>query len=354
MDIRPAEPQLSIVIPAFNSARWLPSTLAALADAVKNLGRPVEAFVIDDGSTDETADVVRREAQGFPGEMAVVSQANAGRFAARLAGVTLARAPRVLLLDSRVLIHPNALAFAFAHTTAAGPHAWNAHIVTDADAPLIGRFWDVPTYIFWGSYLRAPRSFDLTADNFDSAPKGTTMFLADRSVLLSSFAAVNVGEGVKLVSDDTAVLRAMTEQVSIRLDPRFSAVYRPRTTVRSFIAHSFDRGTLFVDSYGGTTVLRSAAILGIVAAPIVILAAVAASVVTGRWERALFILGSVTVATLAPLVPAALNNCPRRSLLSFAAALPVFIGPFWAGLARGVFVHRRVFRGRAPRQEESA
>lgn len=346
------EPDLSVVIPAFNAGPWLPSTLAALSVATRNAGLAVEVVVVDDGSTDDTAVLLQSEKDAFPGELEVLSQTNSGRFAARLAGLKYARASRVLLLDARVLIDPNALAYAFAHTTPHGPRAWNAHIVTDESAPLVGRFWDVPTSIFWGSYLRHPRPYDLTAGNFDSAPKGTTMFLADRNMLLEAFDHADVDPSTKLVSDDTAVLRTLVRRVSIRLDPGFSATYRPRTTPRAFMSHSFDRGTLFVDSYGGTTPVRSAAILCAVVAPFTLVAGVVSALLSGRWGAALGAVGAAVSIALAPLVPAARNRTPRRSLLAYIVALPLFVAPFWAGLLRGVLVHRRVFRGRATRGQE--
>ena len=51
-------PQLSIVIPAYNEAESLPILLAQLQDVVKTHGYRVEVIVINDGSTDGTAEVL--------------------------------------------------------------------------------------------------------------------------------------------------------------------------------------------------------------------------------------------------------------------------------------------------------
>lgn len=52
-------PLFSVVVPAFNEARYLPDTLAALRRAIDALGAPVEVIVADNGSTDATADIAR-------------------------------------------------------------------------------------------------------------------------------------------------------------------------------------------------------------------------------------------------------------------------------------------------------
>lgn len=343
------ELQLSVVIPSYNSARWLPSTLEALAAAVRAAGLGVEVVIIDDGSVDDTAAVVAELGRGFPGEVTLVTQENRGRFLARWEGLDRARAEYVLLLDSRVLLDEGALSHVFARMgdrSAPAPAAWNAHVRTDASVPLVGLFWDVPTHIFWGDYLRAPRPFDLTPETFDRAPKGTGVFLARRETLRAAFLQAWPTGDAKLVSDDTKVLRWIAGQGGIRLDPGFSAVYRPRTTLRGFIRHTFDRGTLFVDSYAGTSLLRSAVILAGVAAPVIVIAVAIALLATGSWLAAVILVGAVIVACLLPVVPAAMNRCPPRSILAYVCCLPAFLLPFWGGLVRGAVLHRRAFSAR--------
>ena len=52
-------PPLSVVIPAFNEAHRLPATLARVGEHLAAQGRPHEILVVDDGSSDGTADVAR-------------------------------------------------------------------------------------------------------------------------------------------------------------------------------------------------------------------------------------------------------------------------------------------------------
>lgn len=335
---------MSVVIPSFNSARWLPSTLDALAAAVRAAAIEVEVIIVDDGSTDDTAEVLRSAAVGFPGNLIIVSQENSGRFLARWAGLQRSRAETVFLLDSRVLVAPDALR----HYVAAGREepskiAWNGFVITDSSSPLVGLFWEVPTHVFWGRFLRHPRPFDLTSDTFDAAPKGTGMFIARRDVLEQAFLVGWPDGDPRLVSDDTKILRHIASTHTIRLDPRLLAVYRPRTNLRGFVGHTFDRGTLFVDSYAGTGAVRSSVILLLAALPIVAVAAVVVLSVLGLGAPALALVAALVVAAMSPVVIAAINRCRPRGLLAYIVCLPVFVVPFWLGLVRGIAVHRRAF-----------
>jgi hypothetical protein len=347
-DARP--PELSVVIPSFNSAQWLPSTLDALAAAVARSRRAVEVIVVDDGSTDDTAIIVGHAAREFPGRVELVRQQNRGRFMARWAGLQRAAADLVLLLDSRVMIHEDALRHVIdAIDGELQPPAWNGHIITDPKAPLIGLFWEVPTHVFWGRYLRAPRVVDIDSRSFDTVPKGTTMFLARRNVLIEAFRHSWPKADAKLVSDDTKVLRWIAENHHIRIDPRFSATYRPRTQMRKFLAHTLDRGTLFVDSYAGTTRARSAVLIALVFAPLALAGVIVATWSSGARTAASGIAAAAVAGAAAPAVIAAVNRCSPRGVLAYVIVLPAFGVPFWLGLARGVFIHRAAFiRSSAP------
>jgi len=342
---------LSIVIPAFDSAAWLPSTFAALADAIRSSGADVEVIVVDDGSTDGTGEAASSLAAAFPGRVEVIEQPNRGRFLARWAGIELASSRYVLLLDSRVLVRPDAIAYVLARL-AEHPHpvAWNAYVVTDPSAPLVGLFWEVPTHVFWGRFLRSPRPFDLTPKTFDQAPKGTTMFLAERSVLQEAFLQSWPDGDARLVSDDTKLLRWIADAHAIRLDPAFAAIYRPRTSFRGFVRHTFDRGTLFVDSYAGTGILRSAILVALAVLPIVAIVVIVALFASGQGLAALVMLAVLVLLALAPLIPAAVNRCPPRGLLAYVAYLPAFVVPFWLGLVRGIVIHRKSFLRARPKE----
>ena len=61
-----AHPYLSVVIPAYNEERRLPETLDRIIDYLDTQEYAWEVVVADDGSTDATAEIVRRAAAGSP------------------------------------------------------------------------------------------------------------------------------------------------------------------------------------------------------------------------------------------------------------------------------------------------
>lgn len=86
-------PRVSVVIPAYNAARFLP-------DAIESLRRQTRAvhqiIVVDDGSKDDTAQVVA----GLGRDVTYVHQANAGVSAARNRGMREATGEIVAFLDA--------------------------------------------------------------------------------------------------------------------------------------------------------------------------------------------------------------------------------------------------------------
>src|SRR6266545_3835817 len=98
---------LSVVMPVFNEETHLATTIDALATAVDSSGFETELVLVDDGSTDRSADVARSSADGRLA-LRVLAQPNRGRFEARRAGLAAATSDYVLFLDARVRLLPNA------------------------------------------------------------------------------------------------------------------------------------------------------------------------------------------------------------------------------------------------------
>jgi dolichyl-phosphate beta-glucosyltransferase len=72
-------PQFSIVIPAYNEAARIPGTLAAVITCVRSRGWAAEIIVVNDGSRDATADVVRSFAAKNPEVQLVENPGNRGK-----------------------------------------------------------------------------------------------------------------------------------------------------------------------------------------------------------------------------------------------------------------------------------
>lgn len=86
------EPVVSVIMPVYNGARWLPDSLGSIRrQGVAGL----ELIVVDDGSTDGSAETVVRLAP----EARCLRQENRGPSAARNAGLALARADLIAFLD---------------------------------------------------------------------------------------------------------------------------------------------------------------------------------------------------------------------------------------------------------------
>lgn len=95
-------PVVTVVIPCFNQARYLPR---ALASVHAQGWRPIESIVIDDGSADDTAAVAVAH-----GATRVKRQANRGLSCARNAGLANALGEFVVFLDADDELIPGALA----------------------------------------------------------------------------------------------------------------------------------------------------------------------------------------------------------------------------------------------------
>jgi glycosyltransferase involved in cell wall biosynthesis len=129
-----APPGVSVVIPAYNYARFLPR---AIESALTQSHSPFEIIVVDDGSTDDTQAVVAR----YTGpRVRCVHQQNAGLSAARNTGIREARFPYVAFLDADDEWRPDFLAACIAAFQKLGGEfgivACGAERIDAAGAPL--------------------------------------------------------------------------------------------------------------------------------------------------------------------------------------------------------------------------
>ena len=92
-------PDLSVVIPLYNEEASLPHLLEQLLSALRPLQRRFELVLVDDGSRDGTAALLRDLAERTPELVAVLLRRNYGQTAAMAAGFDASRAPLIVTLD---------------------------------------------------------------------------------------------------------------------------------------------------------------------------------------------------------------------------------------------------------------
>ena len=93
------QPDLSLIIPAFNEEHRLSETLSAVTSYVSERGTTIEVILVDDGSTDRTLEVARRVAAHQPW-LRVVTIPHRGKAAALRAGMIAGRADLIAFSDA--------------------------------------------------------------------------------------------------------------------------------------------------------------------------------------------------------------------------------------------------------------
>lgn len=93
---------VSIITPCYNAAPFLAATIDS---ALSQTLTPLEMIVIDDGSTDTSAEIAR----SFNSIVRVITQPNQGESVARNRGIAEARGTHALFLDADDLLAPEAL-----------------------------------------------------------------------------------------------------------------------------------------------------------------------------------------------------------------------------------------------------
>ncbi len=96
----------TIVIPAFNAAKYLPMTLESLL-AAGNIS--IEIIVVDDGSTDDTTSLVAKMMRSHA-NISYLKKTNSGVSNARNAGLSLVTSAYVCFLDADDCVRPDGLA----------------------------------------------------------------------------------------------------------------------------------------------------------------------------------------------------------------------------------------------------
>lgn len=112
-------PYVSVVIPVFNEQENLRALYKALAPVLKDLGKPYEIILVDDGSTDRSLEILR-ELQEQDSHIVVIEfSRNFGQHSAIFAGFDQSRGEIVVTLDADLQNPPEAIP-SLVHTIESG------------------------------------------------------------------------------------------------------------------------------------------------------------------------------------------------------------------------------------------
>ena len=93
-------PDYSIVIPAYNESARIPATLEQVVACIRERGWDAEVIVVNDGSTDRTAEVVRDFARTAPEVRLVENPGNRGKGYSVRSGMLQALGETVMFTDA--------------------------------------------------------------------------------------------------------------------------------------------------------------------------------------------------------------------------------------------------------------
>ena len=101
---------LSVVVPVYNGEAFVERTITRLIDYVNSLDEPAELIIIDDGSTDRTADLIAEKLTEAPVPVQFVqSPRNEGKGAAIRRGMAAAQGRYRVFLDADLAYSPDAI-----------------------------------------------------------------------------------------------------------------------------------------------------------------------------------------------------------------------------------------------------
>lgn len=199
--------RLSVVLPCYNEAGRLPATLATYLAHFPAGADEVEVLVVDDGSTDDTAAIVR--SLRLPG-VHLVRQRNAGKPAALNRGIAEAMFDILVLVDGDTIFAPDAPSRLALRMRDPGVGAVSGNTKVANRSGLLGR-WQHLEYVMGFNLER--RMFD-TLGTIPTVPGAIGAF---RRITLDDVGGVSAGT----LAEDTDLTMAICRS-------GWRVVYEPR------------------------------------------------------------------------------------------------------------------------------
>jgi glycosyltransferase involved in cell wall biosynthesis len=104
----PSPPTLSLILPVYKEGRLLQGALATIQEELDRTRETYELVIVDDGSPDDSWDVIAEFARREPRARGLRLSRNFGKEAALCAGIDAARGEAIIIMDAD-LQHPPAL-----------------------------------------------------------------------------------------------------------------------------------------------------------------------------------------------------------------------------------------------------
>ena len=96
------KPAISVIVPAYNVEKYIPKTLKSLKNQTF---KSIEVIVVNDGSTDNTRNVIINELTGADFDWKLIDQENKGVSVARNTGIEASNGEYVYFLDGDDYVH---------------------------------------------------------------------------------------------------------------------------------------------------------------------------------------------------------------------------------------------------------
>lgn len=106
LDLPTPTPGLSVVLPAYNAALLIESTVSALRQELQHLAPQLELIIVDDGSHDATGQVVRDMLRSQPDVRLLRNRTNLGKGLSVYVGVLASRHTHVCFTDADLAFSP--------------------------------------------------------------------------------------------------------------------------------------------------------------------------------------------------------------------------------------------------------
>jgi len=230
-------PGVSVVIPSYNRAQTLGKVLDALR--AQTVGpEALEVIVVDDGSTDGTADVVHAMQQDAALELIYDKQANRGPGAARNAGIARAKHPLVVFLGDDTIPVPQ---FVEEHLACHARHGATSDVAVVGYTTWAHRLRPTPFLRFIGEdgpqfhYAAAREDVPLGWGFFYTSNLSVPRALLDRAGSLFN-------EDLRIWEDGELGYRLQQAGMRLYYSPRAVAFHDHETDVRRYCRRLIDSG----------------------------------------------------------------------------------------------------------------